>query len=159
MPYNEVQNASSQRVIQWRVPEWMTVSGWWQRAGRAARDPKVSVMAVIYYEPALKVDADSPFHASFDWPDELERVCTAIKMQTAETDDTDAEAITRRKKTALAREGHLLWYINSQGCIRDIAMHYLGSKPECRVPFDMDSQGAPCCDRCYKTARSAPTTS
>jgi hypothetical protein len=150
-----------QRVIQWRVPEWLTVAGWWQRAGRAARDPKISGMAVIYYEPVLKVDADSPFRGSYDQPDELERVCEALKMQTTEPEsdaDADAEAITQHKtrKGGLAREGHLLWYLNSGGCIRDIAMHYLGSKPECRIPFDMDNQGAPCCDRCYKDSAVSP---
>jgi superfamily II DNA/RNA helicase len=30
-----------QRVLQWKVPQFMTVSSWWQRAGRAARDPAV----------------------------------------------------------------------------------------------------------------------
>jgi hypothetical protein len=148
-----------ERVVQWRVPGWLTVSGWWQRAGRAARHPDASGAAIVYYEPSCQVTWDSPFCGMPDSEDDRELVYSAIKEQAGnddEEEDTTTIAGKRRKKGSLPCEGELLWYLNTRGCLREVAMHYLGSKPEERPAFNEIEGGAPCCCRCYKKSKNDP---
>jgi superfamily II DNA or RNA helicase len=144
-----------QRILQWRVPPWLTVSGWMQRAGRAARNPEIAGIATIYYDPSCTVEAESPFLGRAQVEEELEAVHNAIKACTPE-DAEDVEIRPKKKKGSLPCEAELLWYINTKGCIREVAMHYLGSKPEPRAAFDEHEQGSPCCCRCYKESGNAP---
>jgi hypothetical protein len=149
-----------ERVVQWRVPGWLTVSGWWQRAGRAARHPDAAGAAIVYYEPSCQVKWDSPFCGMPDSEDDRELVYSAIKEHAGnneeEEDDTPTIAGKRRKKGSLPCEGELLWYLNTRGCLREVAMHYLGSKPEERPAFNEIEGGAPCCCRCYKKSKTNP---
>jgi hypothetical protein len=146
-----------ERVVQWRVPPWLTVSGWWQRAGRAARHPDRTGMAIIYYDRSLRVPPDSPFRGLPDVEEDIEAVYSAT-LEAASEDQEDAAAAVgkRRKKGALPCEGQLLWYLNTGGCIREVAMHYLGSKPLLRPAFNENDGGDPCCDRCYKRSNVSP---
>jgi ATP-dependent helicase YprA (DUF1998 family) len=150
-----------ERVVQWRVPGWLTVCGWWQRAGRAARHPDAAGAAIVYYEPNCQVKWDSPFCGMPDSEDDRELVYSAIKEHAGDDDEDEEEATTtasgkRRKKGSLPCEGELLWYLNTRGCLREVAMHYLGSKPEPRPAFNEIERGAPCCCRCYKKSKTSP---
>jgi hypothetical protein len=146
-----------ERVVQWRVPPWLTVSGWWQRAGRAARHPDRNGMAIIYYDRSLRVPPDSPFRGQPDVEEDIEAVYSATLEAAAEDQEDAAVAVgKRRKKGALPCEGQLLWYLNTRGCIREVAMHYLGSKPQLRPAFNETERGEPCCDRCYKKSNVSP---
>jgi hypothetical protein len=148
-----------ERIVQWRVPPWLTVSGWWQRAGRAARDPSIDGVATIYYDPALQVGLDSPFCGRPDVEEELELVYTACKAAATSVDhdeDTDTLPGMRRPKGTLPCEGQLIWYLNTRGCIRDVAMHYLGSKSSVRPDFNSEDMGTPCCCRCFKSSAISP---
>jgi hypothetical protein len=150
-----------ERVVQWRVPGWLTVCGWWQRAGRAARHPDAAGAAIVYYEPNCQVKWDSPFCGMPDSEDDRELVYSAIKEHAGDDDEDEEEATTtaagkRRKKGSLPCEGELLWYLNTRGCLREVAMHYLGSKPEPRPAFNEIERGAPCCCRCYKKSKTNP---
>jgi hypothetical protein len=147
-----------ERIIQWRVPQFLTLSSWWQRAGRAARNPEYSGVAIIYYEPNLQVEMDSPFRGSADNPDELEEVFTAIDAAKNVGDDADEERAAaiamrtggrKKRKENLPCEGQLLWYLNTRGCLRDVAMHYLASESQPRPEFNEAGIGAPCCCRCF----------
>jgi hypothetical protein len=146
-----------ERVVQWRVPPWLTVSGWWQRAGRAARHPDRKGMAIIYYDRSLRVPPDSPFRGQPDVEEDIEAVYSAtLEAAGEDADDAPAAVGKRRKKGALPCEGQLLWYLNTDGCIREVAMHYLGSKPQLRPAFNENEGGDPCCDRCYKNSNVSP---
>jgi hypothetical protein len=153
-----------QRVLQWKVPEFLTVSSWWQRAGRAARKPSVWGLAVAYYEPSLRKPQGSPYWGSRDVETEFEEI---KKLLTAKPDgddpehagaeDLDAEptASVRKRRgnrpdTEESREKHLLWYLNSKGCIREVAMDYFDARPEPRPGSDNDMREPPCCDRCFR---------
>jgi superfamily II DNA or RNA helicase len=147
-----------ERVIQWKVPPFLTVSGWWQRAGRAARNQQVAGIATIYYEPSFVVDPESPFCGRPGVEQEMELVYDAIQEQEASAEATEAgpNSRRRRRKGSLPCEGQLLWYLNTKGCIREVAMHYLGSKPDLRPAFNEYEQGAPCCCRCYRESGFDP---
>jgi hypothetical protein len=150
-----------ERVVQWRVPQWMTLASWWQRAGRAARDPEYSGVAIIYYEPSLIVPEDSPFCGTPDNPEHLEAVTTAISPEgdaVNETQDSarDSDRPGKKRKGELPCEGQLLWFLNTRGCLREVAMLYLGSESEPRPAFDDRACGAPCCCRCYKASEVDP---
>jgi superfamily II DNA or RNA helicase len=151
-----------ERVVQWRVPGWLTVCGWWQRAGRAARHPDAAGAAIVYYEPNCQVKWDSPFCGMPDSEDDRELVYSAIKEHAGKDSDDEEEEDTptiagkRRKKGSLPCEGELLWYLNTRGCLREVAMHFLGSKPEARPAFNEIERGAPCCCRCYKKSKTNP---
>jgi superfamily II DNA or RNA helicase len=151
-----------ERVVQWRVPGWLTVSGWWQRAGRAARHPEAAGAAIVYYEQSCQVKWDSPFCGMPDSEDDRELVYSAIKEQAGNDDEEEEDTTTgtvagkRRKKGSLPCEGELLWYLNTRGCLREVAMHYLGSKPEARPAFNEIERGAPCCCRCFKKSNINP---
>jgi hypothetical protein len=151
-----------ERVVQWRVPQWMTLASWWQRAGRAARDPEYSGAAIIYYEPSLIVPEDSPFCGRPEIPADLESVFASMHHDPDDDDANEVQDSTggidrqgkgkgKRRKGELPCEGQLLWYLNTRGCLRDVAMHYLGSESEPRP-----EQGAPCCCRCYKASQVDP---
>jgi hypothetical protein len=150
-----------QRIVQWKVPQWLTVAGWWQRAGRAARNPDVEGIATVYYEPSFRVAPDSPFCGRADVEEDMELVHVAMTDGATPTDDEEASSAaagTRRnkKKGSLPCEGQLLWYLNTKGCIREVAMHYLGSQIEPRAAFNEHDMGAPCCCRCYKESGQNP---
>jgi hypothetical protein len=152
-----------ERIVQWRVPLWLTVSGWWQQAGRAARDPNLAGTAIVYYDPGLQVNSESPFSGRTDVEQELEAVYTACALAAKAPDGDDDEdrdyssvAGKRLLKSALPCEGELLWYLNTNGCLRDVAMHYLGLKSVVRPQFNELGQGAPCCCRCYKWSEVSP---
>jgi hypothetical protein len=146
-----------ERVVQWRVPPWLTVSGWWQRAGRAARHPDRKGMAIIYYDRSFRVPPESPFRGLPDVEEDIEAVYSATLEAASEDQEDAASAVgKRRKKGALPCEGQLLWYLNTDGCIREVAMHYLGSKPQLRPAFNENECGDPCCDRCYKKSNVSP---
>jgi hypothetical protein len=147
------------RVIQWGVAPWLSLSGWWQRAGRAVRDPTLQGVAAIYYEPKFELAPDSPLCGRTDDEEDMGRIHQFMKDLPAEDDDdTDkAEAGTRRKKKGnLPCEAHLLWYLNTKGCLREVAMHYLSSRPEPRPAFNAEEMGYPCCCRCYKDSTYDP---
>jgi hypothetical protein len=149
-----------ERVVQWRVPQWMTLASWWQRAGRAARDPEYSGVAIIYYEPSHIVPEDSPFCARPEIPAHLESVFASMRADDDAANevqdstgviDSEGKGKGKRRNGELPCEGQLLWYLNTRGCLRDVAMHYLGSESEPRP-----ARGAPCCCRCYKTSQVDP---
>jgi hypothetical protein len=144
------------RIVQWRVPPSLTVSGWWQRAGRAARDPKRTGVAIVYYNPAFQVQPESPFCGRPNVEADLKNVYTASKPNATSSEDDEDAIPGRRSKGDLPCEGQMLWYLNTKGCLRDVAMHYLGSKPEVRHEFNEQSQGAPCCCRCYHSSKVSP---
>jgi hypothetical protein len=150
-----------QRVLQWKVPQFLTVSGWWQRAGRAARNRQVEGIAIIYYEPSFAVEPGSPFLGRPDIEEEMELVHNAMTDPATSPEHNEGEtpgtsARPKKKKGGLPCEAQLLWYINTKGCIREVAMHYLGSKAEPRAAFDEHEMGAPCCCRCYKESGNNP---
>jgi superfamily II DNA helicase RecQ len=45
-----------ERVAQWRFPLRTTLDDLWQRFGRCPRDPKLSALAMVFYEPSKIVD-------------------------------------------------------------------------------------------------------
>jgi hypothetical protein len=152
-----------ERVVQWRVPQWMTLASWWQRAGRAARDPEFSGVAIIYYEPSLIVPEDSPFCGRAENPAHLESVFGSIHADDDAANevqdsagDIDRQGKGKRRKGELPCEGQLLWYLNTKGCLREVAMHYLGAESEPRPAFGDAESGAPCCCRCYKASQVDP---
>jgi hypothetical protein len=145
------------RVIQWGVAPWLSLSGWWQRAGRAARDPTLQGLAAIYYEPKFELAADSPLCGRTDDEEDMGRIHEFMKEQPEEDDENMAEAGTRKKKKGkLPCEAHLLWYLNTKGCLREVAMQYMGSRPEPRPAFNDEEMGSPCCCRCYKDSPYEP---
>jgi hypothetical protein len=145
------------RVIQWRVPPFLSLSGWWQRAGRAARDQTFQGVAVIYYDPKCEVGSDSPLCGRTDDEEDMGRIHEFMKEQPEEDDDKMADAGSRKKKKGkLPCEAHLLWYLNTKGCLREVAMHYMSSRPEPRAAFNEEEMGLPCCCRCYKESGYDP---
>jgi hypothetical protein len=114
-------------------------------------------MAIIYYDLSLRVPPGSPFRGQPDVEEDIEAVYSAtLEAAGEDADDAPAAVGKRRKKGALPCEGQLLWYLNTDGCIREVAMHYLGSKPQLRPAFDENEGGEPCCDRCYKKSKVSP---
>ena len=147
-----------ERVIQWKVPEFLSLCGLWQRFGRAARHPSMQGLGIIYYEPAMQIPG--ALEADFDdavakkvvedtylTKDHESRAAVLKGDISAEADDETAD---RRKSgrprvaPSELREQHLLWFLNTKGCLRKIIMAYLGSPV---MPSEF-----PCCDRCMKTA-------
>ena len=53
------------------------------------------------------------------------------------------------------RESDMLWYVNSQGCIRQVVMDYYQS---CIDPRNLSKDGQPCCDRCFWKSGVDPTS-
>jgi superfamily II DNA helicase RecQ len=173
-----------ERVIQWKVPEWMTVSSWWQRAGRAARGASTNGLAVLYYQPALTLPLEHPLTGSIEKETDLEKLRPVLKAAQDHhhrTHDSDIHvgfqlnAPVQGRKTASIgrsvqqnrpvpdsedemtivsqrREPHLLWYLNSSGCIREIAMDYFEAKCDPREPCDAVHKGQPCCCRCFQVS-------
>jgi len=80
----------------------------WQHAGRVGRDPKIRTIAVLFYEPQYQQPEGSPLSGSRDVESEFVKV-----KQHMSTLATAADS-PRSKKDC---ESHMLWYVNSQGCI------------------------------------------
>jgi len=53
------------------------------------------------------------------------------------------------------RESHMLWYGNSQGCIRQVVMDFYQSRAD---PRNLSKEGQPCCDRCFRKSGIDPTS-
>ena len=44
-------------------------------------------------------------------------------------------------------ESHMLWYLNSRGCIREVVTDFYQSQAD---PREVSEDGQPCCDRCFR---------
>lgn len=133
------------RVIQWKIPEYLSISGLWQRIGRAARDAGRCGIGIVFFEPSLRSLGVLQGQISID-AERKEVVDTyLIKDISRHKDDADVESTPQQmsKQTpADKREQHLLWLLNTKGCRRAVAMDYLGSPVLPRV--------TPCCDACMR---------
>ena len=154
-----------ERVVQWKLPEFLTISGLWQRFGRAARSPAINGLGVIFFESAFNVDG--ALQGAYDNAEERAAVeelhlARDVAARRYEQDDGEPElkrarrggkAGSHKPKGALIerREQHVLWLCNSKGCIRVIALDYLGSRV---IP--RDGIEVPCCDRCMEAAGYDP---
>jgi ERCC4-related helicase len=98
-----------ERIIQWKLSEYLTMNCWWQRAGRAGRNPNIWAIAVLFYEPQYELPEGSPLSGSRDVESEFGKVKEYMGAQKALTSVVDSP---RCKKD---RESHMLWYINSRG--------------------------------------------
>jgi hypothetical protein len=95
-----------------------------------------------------------------DSEDDWELVYSVIKEQAGNDDEEEEDTTTVagkcRKKESLPWQGELLWYLNTRAYLREVAMHYLGSKSEARTAFNEIERGAPCCCRCFKKSNINP---
>jgi hypothetical protein len=161
------------RVIQWKIPSWLSPSSLWQRIGRAARNPALYGLAVVFYEPALDVPAldltdvttNAVLRASYaqaaDRQRALDFIYEAIETTQA-ADDQDEDDDTPQERTRDGTEGNLkarkcqkndrymLWFLNTEGCLREVMLSYLDGTPEPRNPTAIGT--IPCCDRCMQEA-------
>jgi len=135
-----------ERIIQWKLSEYLTMNCWWQRAGRAGRDPNIWAIAVLFYEPQYQLSEGSPLSGSRDVESEFVKVKQHMSTLAAAAD------FPRSKKD---RESHMLWYVNSQGCIRQVVMDYYQSRAD---PRNLSKEGQPCCDRCFRKSGIDPTS-
>jgi hypothetical protein len=138
-----------ERIIQWKLSEYLTMNCWWQRAGRAGRDPNIWAIAVLFYEPQYQLPEGSPLSGSRDVESEYMKVKEHMSTQKILAIAADS---ARSKKD---RESHMLWYTNSQGCIRQVVMDYYQSRAD---PQNLSKDGQPCCDRCFQKSGIDPTS-
>jgi superfamily II DNA helicase RecQ len=161
------------RVIQWRIPSWLSPSSLWQRIGRAARNPTLSGQAVAFYEPALDVPAvevtdgttNAVLRASFAQQENRQRALDFIHeaietpqglVNLDEDDDTQLDRIrdgtesSQKARKCQKNDRYMLWFLNTEGCLRDVMLSYLDGSPEPRNPTAIGTH--PCCDRCMQDA-------
>jgi len=84
-----------ERIIQWKLSDYLTMNCWWQCAGQAGRDPNIWAIAILFYEPQYQLPEDSPLHGNRDEESEFVKVKDYIGRQAAVASTADS---SRSKK-------------------------------------------------------------
>jgi hypothetical protein len=138
-----------ERVAQWRFPFLATFDDLWQRFGRCARDPKLSGLAMLFYEPSKIVDwgvGDGHVLEGFrayNKPAGTDTQAFCDHLYTGEKPDVINEAQRKVSK----QDPSLLWWVSSRGCRRRTAL-YLLDGDERSEPFSTGTQFCDNCDVC-----------
>jgi len=109
-----------ERVAQWRFPLLATFDDLWQRFGQCTRDPKLSGLAMLFYEPSKIVDwgvGDGHVLEGFRTFNKASGTDTQAfcdDLYTGEKPDVMNEAQRKVRK----QDHSLLWWVSSRGCRR-----------------------------------------
>jgi hypothetical protein len=138
-----------ERVVQWQFPHLATFDNLLQRFGRCVRDPKLSGLAMFFYEPSKIVDwgiGDGHVLEGF-WAYN-QPACTDTQafcdhLYTRENPDV----INEPQRKVSKQDPSFLWWVCSRGCCRRTALYLLDAdeRPE---PFSTGTQFCDNCDVC-----------
>ena len=128
------------RVIQWKIPTFLSICGLYQRFGRAGRNGDLAI-AVAYYEPSLRHRGD--LEADIEKPEDcvvLRSDYLVLDVEARKSDESSTAG--NRRPTGQKHEQYVLWGLNTTGCCRKVFLEYIGSKsvPSVYGPHI-------CCDR------------
>jgi len=138
-----------ERVAQWRVSLPATFDNLWQWFGQCARDPKLSGLAMLFYEASKiadwGIDDGHVFEGfwAYNKPASMDTQAFCDYLYTGEKPDVIHEA---QRKVSM-QDPSLLWWVSSRGCHRRTPL-YLLNADERSEPFCTGTQFCNNCDVC-----------